>query len=186
MAWELCSYDQLKDILDLEQALISGYPDLVVIKELVEYAIEAYLFRDLESKERSESIYINDTARSIISLRAIPITDVSSISLVSGETTLTLVENSDFLVTDYGLKLSSLASNSRLDIVYTGGYAEDAIPEAINRAAVLQTVFEFQNKDRLGAETISTQAGTVTRPALDLLPHIKQLLLNYKHKLCLI
>ena len=68
-----------------------------------------------------------------------------------------------------------------VSVVYTGGYANDEVPEGLNRASLLQTVYEFQGRDHLGAESVSSDGGVVQRPELGLLKIVKGLLDNYKH-----
>lgn len=75
---ELVSYTDLKSFLGLEDSLITDYPALNIIRTSVEYAIDNYLGRFLESTERTDTFYVTGPTR-IISLPAIPVTAVSSI-----------------------------------------------------------------------------------------------------------
>ena len=61
-------------------------------------------------------------------------------------------------------------------ITYTGGLT--VVPAELTRAALLQTVYEYQNKDSVGLENISNQGGSVTKPEIGLLKEVKQILNN--------
>jgi hypothetical protein len=53
----------------------------------------------------------------------------------------------------------------------------------MNRAALLQVAHEFQRKERIGSDSISTEGGTVTYPQLGLLAEVKKRLNQYIHPL---
>ena len=72
-------------------------------------------------------------------------------------------------------------TNAKVVIVYTGGIT--IVPDAMARAALLQTAYEFQSKDQIGAESVTTDGGSVSRPALGLLKEVKRNLEKYKHPL---
>jgi hypothetical protein len=179
MAIELVTYADIKSVLDLEAATIASYPSLSVLQSSVLYAIEEYLGRELESKARSETIYIGASPTKLIQLKAIPVTSVASLVVTISTDSETYVLNDDYEITAYGLKLYSEISNCKVAITYTGGIS--TVPTALNRAALLQVVHEFQSKDRLGSETITTEGGTISRPPLGLLPEVRRMLNAYKH-----
>ena len=184
MSVELVTYADIKNFLGLEQASIDSYPALGVIRESVTSAIEEYLGRDLESKERSETIRIHaPTSTAMIHLRAIPISSVSSVSVTILGDSESYTEDDDYEITGYGLRLFSKVNHAKVAVTYTGGYADDDVPEAISRAALLQVVHEFQSKDQLGAESVSTEGGTVSRPPLGLLKEVTRMLNKYVHPL---
>lgn len=181
MSIELVSYSDLQDLLDLEGTVITDYPSLSVIRESVTFAIEEYLGRQLESKSRTDTLYVENLPTSMIYLPAIPVSSVTSLVVTWSDDTETYTEHNDYEITGYGLKFYSGVSNVSIAITYTGGIS--TVPDAIERAALLQTAYEFQAKDQIGAESVTTEGGYVSRPALGLLPEVKRMLNRYKHPL---
>jgi hypothetical protein len=184
MAIELVSYDDLKDLLDLEEDAITGYPSLSIIRASVTSAIEEYLGRELESKSRTDTLYVEGTPTSMIYLPAIPVTSVTSLVVTWSDDTETYTVNNDFEITGYGLKFYASVSNVSIAITYVGGMS--TVPDAVKRAALLQTAYEFQSKDQIGAESVSTDGGYVSRPPLGLLPEVKRILNRFKHPLMMV
>jgi hypothetical protein len=182
MTIELVSYDSLKDLLGLEGSTITDYPALNIIRLGVTSAIEEYLGRNLEGKSRTELVYVGDTPSRMILLSAIPVGTITSITETCDDTD-TEYTSDDYDIVDYGIKLASKIKNSKLTIVYTGGWETADVPSAVSRAALLQTAYEFQSKEQIGAEMVSTEGGSVSRPALNLLPEVKRMLNKYKHPL---
>lgn len=181
MAIELVSYADLKAFLDLTEAAITDYPALNIIRTSVTSAIEEYLDRFLESIERTETIYIGRYKTNMLGLPAIPIASISSITVTIGSDAETYTEHEEYEITHYGIKLLVSLTNAKVVIVYTGGIA--VVPGVINRAALLQTVYEFQAKEHVGAESVSNTGGSVSRPALGLLKEVRRMLENEKHPL---
>jgi len=176
---ELVSFTDLKNFLGLEGTLITEYPALNIIQSSVEYAVDNYLGRFLESIERSDTFYITGPTN-IISLPAIPVATVSSLVVTMLNEDETYEQDSDdFITVKAGLELSVELNNAKIAITYTGGLS--AVPDDINRAALYQTVYEYMGKDQVGAETVKTQGGSVTRPATSLLPVTKDLLRKHMH-----
>jgi len=180
MAVELVTYSDLKDLLGLEQATISGHPALEVLATSVQYAIEEFLGRLLEADDRTHSLYIGNIASQMISLPAIPIVSVASVTVTQGQTD-TVYGETDYDIMDYGIRLFSKLRHAKVVVVYNGGLGD--IPTAINRAALLQISYEWQSKDQIGAESVSTEGGSVQRPALGLLKEVKRMLNSEKHPL---
>ncbi|MFH2095496.1 MAG: hypothetical protein ABIJ16_07320 [Bacteroidota bacterium] len=181
MAIELVTYASLKALLDLESALITDYPALNIIRPSVTSAIEEYLDRSLEPIERTETIYIGSFKTSMLRLPAIPITSIASVTVTIGEDSETYDEHDEYEITEYGLKLLVSLSNAKVVVVYTGGVT--VVPDAIARAALLQTAYEFQSKDHIGADNVSTEGGSVSRPAIGLLKEVRRMLDKFKHPL---
>lgn len=173
MAIELVTYADLKALLNLDKTLITDYPALNLLRDSVISAIETYTGRLLESKERTEVGYLTSSA--MIALPAIPITEVDTLTIEG-------VVSEEYEITAYGLILTgTFDSNDIFSVVYTGGIT--TVPDALKRAALLQIAYEFQNKDHIGAESVTTDGGTVNRPALGLLKEVRRLLDSYKHPL---
>lgn len=180
MAIELVSYADLKSLLGLEGTIIGDYPALMVLKLSVTSAIEEYLGRELEVKARTEDVFVNESPTKMIALVGLPISSVSSVVITQNNTTETLSEN-DYDIAQYGIKLHSNVSHAKISITYTGGVS--TVPVGIERAALLQTAYEFQAKDQIGAENVSTDGGMVSRPALGLLKETKRMLKSEIHPL---
>jgi len=184
MAWELCTFADLKKFLGLTGTAIADYPALEVIKPSVEYAIEKYLGRQLETTERTETFYLTGPT-AMVSLKALPVASVSSLSITmpNGSTGTYTVD--DYYITQYGLATYVDLNDAKVEITYTGGIGTDVadVFNNINRAAVLQTSFEFQTKDNVGAETVSMEGGSTSRPELGLLKEVKRLLAEHLHPL---
>lgn len=179
MSIELVTYADLKALLGLEDALITDYPALDLLRTSVTFAIEEYLGRQLESKERSEIIYITSPTK-MLRLDAIPVASVSSLDVTIADDTESYTSD-DYFITEYGLKFYHSVSNATVEITYTGGIS--TVPEAISRAALMQTAYEFQAKDQIGAESVSTEGGFVSRPELGLLKETRRMLNNHIHPL---
>ena len=181
MAIELVSYDDLKALLNLEDAAITDYPALELLRSSVTSAVEEEIGRLLESMERTETIYIGSRKRSMISLPAIPVTAVSSVTVTIGTDSETYDENEEYEISEYGLKLSVSLSNAKMIVVYTGGIS--VVPDAMARAALMQVAYEFQGKDQIGSSSVSTEGGSVQRPELGLLKEVMRMLNRFKHPL---
>lgn len=181
MALILVTFAQVKDFLGLEREEAS-YPSLALIIPSVAAAIENYIGRSLESKERTELILLGNTATRFLDLKGLPVASVSAVTVTELGEDDTLTENEDFIISNGGIELLyTTFKRCKVSITYTGGYAADSIPEDIERAALLQTIYEYQSKDHVGAESVSNEGGTVNRPAIGLLKEVKRLLDGYKH-----
>jgi len=182
MAFELVTFDQIKSVLKLDRSTLQEYPPLVVLKPSVEVAISDFLGRELESVERTESVYLSQTK--MVSLKGLPVASVSAVTATDAygnQETLTFQE--DFRITPFGIRLFGTYRDIDLEVTYTGGYADDAVPEPISRAALMQTVYEYQKSPNLGAELVNTEGGSITYPELGLLKHVQNLLQPYVHPL---
>lgn len=182
MAVELVSYADLKNLLGLTEAAISGYPALDVLNTSVQYAIEKYLGRELEKGDKTETIFIGQSPSQMISLKALPIASIASVTITQAQVATSYVAT-DYDVVDYGLKMVSKFSNAKIVIAYNGGYESADIPTNINRAALMQIAYEWQAKDQIGAQSVSTEGGFVKRPELELLKEVKRMLNGEKHPL---
>lgn len=170
MAIELVSFDDLDTYLDLAKEE-SGYPDLTLIQESVVAAIERHLNRELELDTRTETNFIY-SATTMIPVKALPIVSITSVT-IDGDTT------TEYKKRSYGIQLDLCTDNSEVIVTYEGGIED--VPSAIKRAALLQTVYEYQNKDSIGIENVSTEGGSITKPELGLLKEVKMLLQKHKH-----
>jgi len=173
---ELVTFDDLASLLELEKLDIEEYPALNVIRDSVVAAIESYIGRELELGQRSETLYAGTYPERMIGLKGLPVQSIGAVACDSGLPVTATIQS-------YGVRLDTGIRNCRVVVIYTGGFAADAIPSGIRRAALIQTAYEFQAKDHIGAETVSTEGGAVTRPALQLLPEVRRMLDPFKHPL---
>jgi len=174
--FELVPFESIKDLLDLEKESAKDYPALQIIKMSVDAAIENELGRELEQKARTETTSVTACGTSHIYLNAVPVVSVASVT-VDG----TALDSDDYTIMAGGLRLATEISGVDVVVVYTGGYAQDEIPASLERAALIQTAYEYQTKEHVGATSVTTDGGTVSTPALQILPVVKNLLSKNKH-----
>jgi len=182
MSFELVSYADLKSLLGLTKAAIGDYHAMGVLVASVQYAIEEELGRLLENDDRTATIYVDSIPTQMISLPAVPIVSVTSVTITQAQTD-TVYAATDYDLMNYGIKLYSKLQHAKIVIVYNGGLVSADVPTSINRAALMQTANEWQAKDQIGAESVSTEGGFVKRPELGLLKEVKRMLNSEKHPL---
>lgn len=170
MALELVTFEELAPILDLEKLEVD-YPDLAVIQELVKEAFEIHTKRIFKFDNHVEKLFI-DSRTKFVKLPAIPVDSITSVS-IDGQLT------EGYTVQAYGLKLDCSVTDQEIIVDYKGGLAKTL--SGLHRAALLQVIYEYQNKDSIGLETVSTEGGTVTKPELGLLKETKKLLKSFIH-----
>lgn len=183
MALELVTFDDIKGLLELNKADITDYPALNVINGTMINSFEEFLGRQLNSESRTETIWAYSTKKRVIRLPAIPVASITSVTVTSGGEDESWVETNDYDITGYGIKLLTAIANSKLVVVYTGGLSAVAEEPGLNRAALYQLSYEYQNKDRIGAERVSNEGGSVEIPELGLLKETKRLLKSHRHPL---
>ena len=182
MTIELVSFADIKSVINLEDAAITDYPGLGIIRDNVVFAIESYLSRYLENTDYTQSVKVMSKTK-MIPLRALPVESISTVTVSTLGVDESLTEHNDYMITDYGILLDSSVNRSSVDVEYTGGYEAADVPNEIKRAAILQTIYEFQGKDTIGATSVSTEGGSVQTPALGLLKEVRRLLDPFKHQL---
>lgn len=170
----LATFADLKKLLDLDKNALTDYPALELLVESVYEAMESYCGRTFQLDKYTETCHIWD--QEYVSLKALPITSIVSVTLVSGTVSTDLT--SLVTIRDYDILLGIEASGT-ITTVYKGGY--DEAPGPLRRAHLLQVAYEYQNKDHIGAESVSNEGGAVTRPALQLIPEVKKILNRYRH-----
>lgn len=173
---KLISYEDLQDLLGISGGEIQDYPALGLLRDSVAMALEEFTGREFEQIERTEEIIISSVPVKMIYLSAIPISSVSSVTDEDGNAV-------SYRKQKYGISLDGSISDNILTVVYTGGFTENSVPNGIKRAALIQTAYEYQSKNHIASETVSTEGGTVSRPALQLLPMVRRLLTKHIHPL---
>jgi len=178
---ELVTFAELKTLLDLDGTTIAEYPALALLQTSVLSAIESYIGRELTSESRTKTLYIGGTPTSIIPLAGIPIASVASVTASFQGSDSDFEENSDYVIDSFGIRLLHKVQITKLTIVYTGGLSETT--GNLKRAALMQTAYEYQGKEQIGASYTSNEGGSVTRPELGLLKEVKRILDSEKHPL---
>ena len=185
MALDLVDFDEIAAYLGLTKSE-DKYQAIEVIEPQVAAAIEDYIGRELEKKERTAELF-TQFPETMLKLKALPISAVTSITYQPIGQDAVSLDATEFMASSFGIQTVTLIpEDSKVTIVYTGGYKNNEMPASIKRAAFLQTIYEFQTKDYLGSERIQTEGGTVTRKGLVLLPEVRRLLDNQKHPLMLV
>lgn len=184
---ELVTFAELKERLELSKyPLLTDYPDLESIKTSVEEAIKSYLSRELCYGTYVERVSTSFVSGNLVPLYGLPINSLTSISAVTGSypssVDASVYEDTDNFSKSYAwLSANFELSDIQLDVTYIGGLSE--IPDALHRAALLQTMHEWQTKTYVGVTDISSgnASGSVVRPPLELLTEVKRLLIDYVH-----
>ncbi|MBW1953955.1 MAG: hypothetical protein JRI66_12905 [Deltaproteobacteria bacterium] len=66
-------------------------------------------------------------------------------------------------------------------VIYTGGYAADAIPADLEMAVRVQTAYEFKRRRDIGLESVSFPDGSIQKVNLgEFLPEVKSVLSRYR------
>jgi hypothetical protein len=149
------------------------YPVLSLIEMSVVDAIESFILRKIK-KQTLEQRFLQ--WHHLVPLDALPVVSITSVITDSGVT----LTSDNYKIRDYHIEIDkAFLVDSPLTVKYVGGYAK--IPSDLYRAILLQTVYEFQNSDHIGASFVTTDGGTVQTPSLQLLPEVVRLIKNYKH-----
>lgn len=173
MAKELVSFADLKILLGLLKTEVD-YPQLTLIQESVADAIEEYTGRTFESNVYQETVTPLSPSK-MIPLKAVPVSSITSVT-VDGNAW------ADFKIREYGIELGSTVDNQEIIVTYVGGLV-GVVTGVLNRAALLQTTYEYQNKDNIGASFVTNEGGSVTVPEIGLLKEVRRLLKNERHVL---
>lgn len=180
---DLVDPNTLKNYLDLEKTFnATNYPQLSTIFDQMQGSFEVYLHRVLDADTYTDSIYIPYKTR-IIPLRALPVSSVSSVSVeFGGSTTPTTLSADQYKIRPYGLQLvTAQVTDADITVIYNGGWDADQIPLAMQKAALLQMLNEYESKDHVGVEVVTNEMGSVTLPEIGLLKEVKRLLNPYVH-----
>lgn len=167
---DLAPFADLKPVLGLTKDEIEEYPQLAVIKTSVYAAFESYCGCEFESDEREETNHLS--GERVIPVRALPVTSIVSVVVAGTDYTADCEEAAD------GIRLPCVMSGKAV-VTYEGGLED--VPADLARAALLQTVHEFQRKDTMGATNVSTEGGSTSWPELGLLKEVKRILDRYTH-----
>lgn len=176
-------FNDVKTLLELEKAE-SNYPVIGVIEESVIAAIENHVRRKLIYANYVDKEIIEEGSR-IHALKAYPIKLINYVK-IDGES-----------ITDYrqltqAIDLRQPYSQCEIEVSYYGGYKKitdtgnefttvQNLDSEIYRAIFLQTIFEYQSRDYIGANTVTNEGGSVSKPGLKLLDEVVRILKNHRH-----
>ena len=171
MAIELVSFDTLKPLLDLNDTE-KDYPDLTLIQESVVTSLEDHTHRTFSEDNYEEELFTGGMPTKMIPLLAIPISSITEVT-IDGEVT------DDYEIRNYGIEMGRTITNQTVKVTYAGGIID--VPAGLERAARLQTMYEYQHKTSIGLEIVSTPGGTITKPEVGMLKEVKKLLQKHMH-----
>ena len=170
MAIELVGFDKLAPVIPLNSAEAT-YPDLTIIQESVVSQFEDHTNRTFTEDNYEEELFVGMSSK-MIPLKAIPVSEVT-------EVTIDDVVTTDYNIRPYGVELGYKVQNQTVKVTYAGGLA--TVPKSLERAALLQTTYEYQHKNSIGLEIVSTPGGTITKPEVGMLKEVKKILNAYMH-----
>lgn len=144
----------------------------------------------------SDTTEYADGGQGVVGLKRFPIVSITAIKEASDRDFASadaLTEDDDFVQDpDSGLVFrvgTWLAGVRTVQIVYRGGYAaagatlgtgETEMPDAIQRAALMQARYEWQNRLQLGSQQVAANGASVTGARAELLPEVRQILDGYR------
>lgn len=179
----LATFAQLADYLDLKKSTIADYPTLGVLTNAMQSIFETYTSRQFDLVERVVVFRVLDEdGEDFFWLKGTPIESVSAV-LVDGEPVT-------FTFGEADIKLETAAlRHSKVEVTYLGGLIDitddttflATIPPDLNLAAIRQICFEYQNRARLAATTVSLDTNSVKLPSLNLLDYTRLTLDAYKN-----
>lgn len=175
----LVRFSKIRDLIDLEapvssegEATLDDFPQLAVLLDSVKASIESYVGRYIEQDSYTESGWIDNNE---IPLRALPVKKIKSLTL-DGEP----VDSTKIRLTRSGISLpSNVPRETLFSVKYQGGF--DEIPADIERAALLQVIYEYNRLPHIGATSVSNDGGSVQTPELGLLREVRTLLNKYRN-----
>jgi hypothetical protein len=172
----LVEFSDLKSLLELERDALTDYPALEVLVDSTKAAIEEHLGREIDYGRRTETIPFYEPG-SMLPLKALPVKELVSVTLTPWGSSSSQTVTSAY-PTPYGARLSGEVTGA-VTVIYKGGLT--SVPNWLRRAALVQVAYEFQNKDHIGADLVSIEGGSVSRPALSLLTEVKRMLAAHRH-----
>jgi hypothetical protein len=182
MANRLVSWADLMAFLEAPSLLESDdkAKPLALILDSMTTVFESYLGRTLSAGTYTKDYWGEGIT---VPLEATPVSSVTSV-MYDGDT---LASDEYDVIPTTGIRLNSvrLTGAKKITVVYAGGYSVSggviAVPNDIKLAALYQIVHEYKQKDKPGAQSVETNAGTISIPALSLLKYVRGTLDNYRH-----
>lgn len=166
----LTKFEELQPLLNLSKA-VTEYPALPLIQDSVEAAIAGFIGRTIKFDKYKETLWTD----SYLIVNALPIKSIVQITLDG-----VVVDESNYKRKPNWIEWYGEAG-VEVVVTYKGGF--ETYPAELKRAATLQTVYEYQNRDHIGANSIANEGGSVQVPELGLLKEVQRILKPYKHPL---
>ena len=171
---QFLNFTDIASIIGLEKNE-ADYPGIIALELSAIASINDYLYRDIVEKTLTESFQENLNDLPLINL---PVTILSSVNRNGN----VLVQDVDFKLRTWGIELINGADGyNEIDVIYTGGYTQSSLPNGIYRALLIQTIYEWQNRDHIGSSSVTTEGGSVQRPQLSLLKEAMRILNIFRH-----
>ncbi|SET79798.1 hypothetical protein SAMN04487962_12520 [Marinobacter segnicrescens] len=179
----LVRFEKIRDLIDLEGPVSSGgeatlddFPQLAVLLDSVKASIESYIGRYIEQDSYTESGWIDSNE---IPLRALPVKKIKSVTV-----DVSPIDLDQIRISRAGITLPSIVPRGTFndvffEVKYQGGF--DEIPADIERAALLQVLYEYNRLPHIGATSVSNDGGSVQTPELGLLREVRNLLDKHKN-----
>ena len=188
----LATFDQIHDFLELKKSMSEDYPTLTILLSTLQTVFEKYCSREFDLKERTKIFKVSDPdGETSFWLKGTPIVSVTSITVTDTEGDDTLLDlNDDYYSYDERVEfLSAAVRGSTVTIVYVGGLVNqtddtsflNTIPTDLNLAMIQQVSYQYQNRSRLAATSVSLDTNSTKTPGLILLPYTTQVLDDYKN-----
>ncbi|MBM4286901.1 MAG: hypothetical protein FJ135_01915 [Deltaproteobacteria bacterium] len=178
----LTSLAQVKALLETQETQWDGLVEELIAA--VSARAAAYCNRDFERKERVE---YHDGGGRYLYLKGLPVMEIASIhgSDAWEWDDGTLIPADHYQVFGAGMvayRFGFWPYGSRaLKVVYTGGYAPEAVPEDLEMAVRTQVAYDFRRRKDIGLESVSFPDGSIQKMASgEFLQSVKQVLDRYR------
>lgn len=186
MGYDLVRFAVLKDVLTLSAAAYTNYPSFSQLHEALKGRFEEFLGRGLENTSRTETVTLGLVPTRLVPLRGVPVGTVSSVTVATVNGTATLGTGDYRIIPGYGLRLAQEWSEADITVAYTGGaITSSSYPQgtyaALERAGLMQLIHDNDQREHMGATSVTTEGGTVTRPELGLLREVRETLQFFRH-----
>jgi hypothetical protein len=187
----LTTFTQIQDFLELKKATAAEYPTLTVLMAAMQQTFESYCSRQFDLKERTETFRVSDPdGETQFWLKGSPISSITSVNVTDSSGTITsLTEGTGYFLYSNRIEfLAEASKGSKVVIVYVGGLIDqtdetsflETIPADLNLAAIQQISFQYQNRAKLAATSVSLDTNSIKIPALNLLSYTTDILDRYK------
>jgi uncharacterized phiE125 gp8 family phage protein len=158
--------------------------ELTRLVTMASTVIAEYCARTLVETEHDE--YYDGNSNSILPLLNTPITEVSSVTMDGSSLTASSNNGYGYLFDKLMIWLVGGAFTKGLRnirVVYTAGYAADAIPESLQQAAIELVADRYRYRQRVGKKSENiAQGGGTTYDTMHLSDRIKGLVNPYVRK----
>jgi hypothetical protein len=152
------------------------FPEIKIMVNELQYAFEEFCYRKIATVDLIKETFYITNGDSFLALDALPIKKVNEVK-IDGK----ILSPSVIKTSGGGIYIPKNNTNQdqRVDVKYFGGFEE--MPPAILRAARIQMIYEYERRNYLGAQSVSSEGTTVSYPEFGLLKEVKRLLQNYKN-----